>query len=190
MITLSYVFGFFGILLTVIIYQQKSRKGLLTSKLISDAVWFCHYFFLGAYSGAAVAGIGLARELIFINRDKKWAKSILWLPFFILVSIVCTIFTWKNAFCIFTCVASILSVISFYFGIPKVSRTLSYPISACMLTYDIANLSIAGIINEIFTLTSSFIGFLRHDRKNKNKFTKQKETDQSHINGDYENEKR
>ena len=84
---------------------------------------------------------------------------------FIIISIICTVLTWKNLFCIFTCVASILSVISFYIGIPKVSRILSFPISGCMLTYDIANFSIAGIINEIMSLTSSFIGYIRHDRK-------------------------
>jgi hypothetical protein len=187
MITLSYVFGFLGILLTVIIYQQKSRKGLLISKLISDAVWFCHYFFLGAYSGAVIALIGATRELVFINRDKKWGKSILWLPVFIVISIVCTIFTWKDIFCIFTCFASILSVVSFYIGIPKISRILSYPISGCMLTYDIANLSIAGIINEVFTLTSSLIGYFRIDRKNNS--TKLKE-DKNFTNGDFNDEKR
>lgn len=165
MIIASYIFGFLGILCTIIIYQQKSRKNLLISKLVSDVVWFLHYFFLGAYSGAAIAVIGMVRELVFVNKDKKWGRSILWLPVFIIISIVCTILTWKNVFCIFTCIASILSVISFYIGIPKISRILSFPISGCMLTYDIANLSIAGIINEIMSLTSSLIGYLRHDRR-------------------------
>ena len=165
MIIASYVFGILGVLCSVVIYQQKSRKNLLISKLVSDVIWFLHYFFLGAYSGAAIAAIGMIRELVFVNRDKKWGRSLLWLPIFIVISIICTIFTWKNLFCIFTCIASILSVISFYIGIPKVSRILSFPISGCMLTYDIANLSIAGIVNEIMSLTSSLIGYIRHDRK-------------------------
>ena len=165
MIIASYVAGVLGICCTVVIYQQKSRKGLLFSKLVSDGIWFLHYFFLGAYSGAAIAGIGAVRELIFVNKDKKWGRHILWLPTFIIISIVCTILTWKNAFCIFTCVASILSVISFYVGIPKVSRIMSFPISGCMLTYDIANLSFAGIANEILSISSSIIGYIRHDKK-------------------------
>ena len=72
-------------------------------------------------------------------------------------------------FCVFTCLASILSIISFYIGITKTSRILAYPISSCMLTYDIANISVAGIINEILTLTSSIIGYLRHDKKSLSK---------------------
>jgi hypothetical protein len=59
-----------------------------------------------------------------------------------------------------------------------------------MLTYDIANLSIAGIINELFTLTSSLIGYFRIDRKNKNANTLAKENQENFTNGDSNYEKR
>lgn len=165
MIILSNIFGFLGICSTVIIYQQKNRKALLVCKLLSDLIWFLHYLFLGAYSGAAIAAIGAFRELVFVNREKRWGRSMLWLPFFIIVSVVCTVLTWKSVFSVFTCVASCLSVIGFYIGKPRLSRILSFPISACMLTYDIASRSIAGIVNEIFAITSSIVGLLILDRK-------------------------
>ena len=159
------IFGFLGICCTVAVYQQKSRRGLLVSKLLSDLIWFLHYVFLGAYSGAAIAAIAACRELVFVNKEKKWAKSKLWLPFFMLVAIACTVLTWKNVFSIFTGVASCLSVVGFFIGSPKLSRILSFPISACMLTYDVASRSIAGIVNEFFTLGSSLVGILTIDRK-------------------------
>ena len=159
------IFGFFGICSTAVIYQQKSRRSLLVSKLVSDVIWFLHYFLLGAYSGAAIAFIGALREIVFVNKSKKWATSPLWLPIFILISVVCTVLTWKNIFTSFTLIASCLSIIGFFIGKPKFSRILSFPISACMLTYDIASKSIAGVINEIFALTSSVIGLLIIDRK-------------------------
>lgn len=165
MTVLANIFGFLGIGSTVFIYLQKKRKSLLVSKLLSDVIWFLHYLFLGAYSGAAIAAIGACRECVFVNRDKRWCKSVVWLPIFIVVSLVCTALTWKNAFSLFACAASCTSVISFYIGSPKISRVLSFPISACMLTYDIANGSIAGIVNEIFAVTSSVIGVLVYDRK-------------------------
>ena len=174
MTILSNIFGFLGICCTVIIYQQKNRRSLLISKLLSDAVWLLHYLFLGAYSGAAIAAIGACRELVFVNRDKKWGKSKLWLPLFITVSIICTALTWKNVFSLFTCIASCTSVIGFYIGKPKLSRILSFPISACMLTYDIASNSIAGIINEIFALCSSILGIIILDRKRINENATQK----------------
>lgn len=159
------IFGALGIASTFLIYQQKTRTGLILSKLLSDVIWFLHYFLLSAYSGAAIAVIGIVRELIFVNKEKKWAKHPFWLYFFLVLSFGCAYFTWKNVFSILPCIASAVSVISFWIGKPKLSRLLSYPISACMLSYDIAVGSVMGIINEIFTIGSSVIGYLRLDKK-------------------------
>ena len=167
MIIASNIFGALGILTTIVVYQQKSRKGLLISKLLCDAVWCLHYIFLSAYSAAAIAIIGVLREMVFVNRHKKWGKSPLWLLFFLILSVVCTIFTWKNYFSIFTCVASCLAVTGFFIGKPKLSRILSFPISACMITYDVAFGSYLGIANEILALGSSLVGLIVIDRKMK-----------------------
>ena len=165
---LSTIFGIMGIGSTVVIYQQKTRKGLMLSKLVSDVIWFLYYFSMTAYSGAAVAVIGLMRELVFINKEKKWAKHPLWLVFFLVLSVICGYITWKNVFSLLPCIASVVSVISFWVGNPRLSRILTYPISACMLTYDIACSAILGIVNELLTVTSSIIGAIRLDRAKKN----------------------
>ena len=167
MITLSYVAGFLGIISTVVIYQQKTRIGLLISKLISDVIWFCQYALIGAWSGAAISVIAMIRELIFINRKKKWANSPLWLLLFIALSGVSGILTWKNLYSIFPCIASALAVIGFWIGNPKLSRFLSYPISSCMLTYAISNTAYMAIINELLSIGSSVVGNIRHDFKNR-----------------------
>ena len=164
---LSKIFGFIGVASTIFIYQQKSRKGLLVSKLISDVFWLAHYALLGAYSGAASAIIALTRELVFINRDKKWAKSRWWLVLFLVLSALSAVVTWKNAFSLLPAAASALSVISFWIGSPCLARIFSFPISASMLSYDIVCSSTAGIINEVLALSSSVVGILRHDIKHK-----------------------
>lgn len=161
----SYIFGALGMATTVLIYQQKNRKGLLFSKLLSDVIWFLYYMCLSAYSGAAIAVIGIIRELVFINREKKWANHPFWLVFFLLLSLGSAFITWKNMFSVLPCIASAISIISFWIGNPKLSRILSYPISACMLTYNISCVAVIGVINEIFTITSSIIGAVRLDRK-------------------------
>ena len=162
---LSTIFGVLGMATTVLIYQQKTRKGLILSKLLSDVIWFLYYICLSAYSGAAIAVIGMIRELVFINRQKNWAKHPIWLVFFLVLSFVSAIITWKNIYSILPCIASAISVISFWIGNPKLSRKLSYPISACMLTYNVTCVAVIGVINEIFTVISSIIGTIRLDRK-------------------------
>lgn len=164
---ISDIFGIVGVLLTVILYQQKNRKSLLVYKLVIDVVWLGHYAFIGAYSGAAVCVIAALRELIFVKRDPRNKKGIIWLPIFIAVAVVSTVLTWNNVFSLLTGIASCIAVISFFIGKPKLSRIFVFPISTCMLIYDIAFGSVAGIVNECFAVTSSAVGIFLHDRKNK-----------------------
>ena len=164
---ISDILGVLGILITVAVYQQKRRESLLFSKLILDLVWFLHYCFIGAFSGAAVAAIAAFREFIYVKRDRNNPKGIIWLPAFIAVAIVSTVLTWNGIFSLFTCFASCIAVVSFFIGNPKLSRILAFPVSACMLTYDLACGSIAGVINESLAMVSSAVGILRYDIRKK-----------------------
>lgn len=162
---MAYFIGVLGIIANMLIYQQKSGKKLILYKLISDILWALHYALLSAYSGAAIAVIGIFREIVFYNQDKKWAKSKLWLVFFLLCSVVSAAITWKSAYSILPAFASVLSVIGFWRANPRLSRGLSFPISFAMLTYDVTCNSYTGIVNEIFTLISSVIGIIRYSKR-------------------------
>lgn len=161
---ISYITGAFGIAANVLIYQQKSGKKLLIYKLISDILWVAHYFSLQANAAASIAAINIFREIVFYNKNKKWACSNLWVVFFVLCSIASAVFTWKSAFSILPALASVLSIISFRKSDPNLSRSLAFPISASMLTYDIFCGSVMGIVNEIFTLLSAATGKKRFER--------------------------
>ena len=79
----SVIFGGCGIIANATIYQQKKRQKILWFKLVSNILWSAHYLFLFAYAGMGVCLIGVVRESIFINKDKKWAKSKIWLVIFL-----------------------------------------------------------------------------------------------------------
>ena len=164
---ISEILGFIGVGLNAVVYQQKKRNRLLVFKLISDVVWMLHYGLMGNYSGAAVATIGIARESTFLVTDKKGIDR---RPF-LLVFLGCACFsvwlTWGGWFSVLPATASFLSVISFWQQKPRVSRLLALPISACMVIYSTMVGSYAGIANEIFTVTSTVIGIIRHDIKKK-----------------------
>ncbi len=156
------IFGAFGVAANVIIYQQESGKKLLLWKLLSDILWMIQYLCLGAFSGAAIAAVGIIRETVFLNQSKKWAQGKGWLLLFLVLSLVSAVFTWKSIFSILPAFASALSVFSFWKNKPTLARSLAFPISVSMLTYDIFCGSYLGIANEIFTLVSAFIGVLRN----------------------------
>lgn len=162
---ISEILGFIGVALNAAVYQQKKRDRLLIFKLISDVVWTLHYGIPGNYSGAAVAAIGIARESTFLVTDKKGIDRRPFLLVFLGCACFSAWFTWGGWFSVLPATASFLSVISFWQQKPRVSRLLSLPISACMLTYAIMSNSWAGIANEVFTVSSTVIGIIRYDIK-------------------------
>ena len=165
MTLVAQIVGLLAVALFLLSYQQKKRKRLLVIKWISDVVWTVYYGLRMNYSGAAVAAIGIARESTFLVIEDKKIDRRPFLVFFFLCACVSVYFTWGGWFSVLPATASFLSVISFWQQKPRVSRLLTIPISACMLTYSIMVGSAPGISNEIFTLSSTFIGIIRHDIK-------------------------
>ena len=182
----SQCFGILGIITSFIIFQQKDRKKLVFFKLISDIVWAVNYFLILAYAGAAIAIIGIFREIFAYNKDKKFAKSILWPIFFIVVGVGAALFMgpvfeliangeWKfNWFSVLPAAATTISVICLWQSKTKNSRLYAYPISACMLTYNIISLNFTGIANEFLTVSSTTIGYFRNDRVKKTESSEDK----------------
>ncbi len=159
------IIGALGIGANCIIYQQKNGKNLLMWKLISDILWLFHYLSLNAYSGCAVALIGVFRELVFYRENKRGTKNIFYLLIFICITIFSSVLTWKGIVSVFPALASIISIISFWRASPTLSRKLAYPVSGLMLTYDLSCNSYVGIINEILTLSATTIAIIINKRK-------------------------
>ena len=157
---LASVVGALGIGANVWIYQQKTGQRLLVFKLISDVLWALHYLLLGGYSGAAIASIGIIRESIFLHQKYKWAQSRLWLLLFVALALGAAVLTWQSPMSILPTVASLLSVFGFWRNKPILSKILAFPISLCMLTYDIYVWSYMGIANEAFTLISATVAVI------------------------------
>ena len=157
--------GILGIAANCIIYQQKNGKNLLLWKLISDVLWLLHYLFLNAYSGCAVALIGVFRELVFYRENKKGQKRPFFLMFFIIVTICSSILTWKGIASIFPALASVISIAGFWKANPKISRKLAFPISTLMLSYDLTCNSYMGMVNEILTMGATTIAIIHVKRK-------------------------
>lgn len=159
-IIIATTIGALGIGANAVIYQQRTGKRLLIWKLISDVLWAAHYLILGGFSAAAIACVGIVRECIFLNQRRAWARSKLWLLLFVALSIGSAALTWDSAISLLPATASVLSVFGFWRANPTLSKILAYPIAGCMLAYDVCILSYMGMINEIFTLTSTTVAVI------------------------------
>ena len=162
---LAQVLGLGGTYMLFTLYQQKERKKLLLRKLCADVLWGIHYVCLGAVAGAIPNIMGVFREIVFMNSDKKWAKSLIWPAVFIIVSWILAIISWKSALSLLPMCASTLVTISLWIKSPKLTRLLTVPVCTAFIIYDIFVGSYAGIINESISLVSIIIAFFRNDYK-------------------------
>lgn len=174
---IAQLFGLGAMVALFLVYQQKSRKGMLFAKLTADVCWVLHYVCLGGIAGMIPNAVGIFRELVFVNRTKhRWAQCVLWPVLFIVLNWALgfrTFYAWYNLLPI---TASTFVTISLWIDNPRLTKIISAPISAAFLTYDIFVHSYVGIVNESIAIISILLFFLG-ERTMKNKvFTQDQPT--------------
>ncbi|MBE6593416.1 MAG: YgjV family protein [Ruminococcaceae bacterium] len=185
---ISQLFGAVGIFISITIYAGKNRSNIITCKFISDIVWAVNYTLIGAYTGALLNVIAMARETVFYNRGKKkWASSRLWLYVFILLVLISPAIDLMKpgVFSIaplFPAVGSTFAVLSFYCLNEKRMRLLGLIAQLLWLVYGFFPFNPTGIISCSLTIVSIIIGALRAH--------KDKTADADTVNIDQKGEKK
>ena len=160
------IFGIGAMISLFCIYQQKSRKNILISKLCADVFWCVHYFLLGGYSGMIPNFVGMFRELVFINRkEKKWANVILWPILFIGINWALGFGTISSIYNLLPITASNFVTVSLWIDNPTLTKIISIPVSVAFLIYDVYVDSYIGIVNESIAIISIIIFFIKKKGK-------------------------
>lgn len=170
--TVAQIVGFGGAALNGLSFQQKKRKGIIGVQIGAAVLFIIHYILLGAYTGAALNFIGLLRSIVFINNDKKWAKSPVWLGVFVVISAVSSVLTWVDWYSVLPAAAMILTTVSYWLKSETKIRLVTFPSSPCWLIYNIITGSVAGIITECIVMSSLIIAIVRYDILKKEKVKK------------------
>ena len=161
-------FGIGTMISLFLIYQQKSRKGILICKLSADVFWIAHYFCLGAVAGMIPNFVGVFRETVFLNRKtKRWASSPVWVAVFILLNFSLGIASFKNWYDMIPIIASSFVTVSLWIDSPNLTKSISLPVSASFLTYDVFVGSYIGILNESISILSILLYFFKTYREGK-----------------------
>ena len=165
---IAQLFGLGAMISLFSIYQQNSRKRLIVCKLCADVCWVVHYFFLGAYGGMVPNFVGIFRELVFLQRDRKpWAGKP-WIPLiFIAVNWCIGFSTFSSPINILPIAASTFVTISLWLRKPALTKLISVPVSLTFLIYDCFVGSYVGIINESLAILSILINYMKNKKKNK-----------------------
>lgn len=150
------------------IFQFTERRKMVVLKLVSDLLWITHFLLIGGYTATLTTGIAVFREVIFYFKgSKKWAASFWWAIIFSLLFVACVPLTWQNIFSIFPAVASILATWCFWVNKTEVGKIIQLPSTLCMLIYNIVYSSYSGVVNQLITVCSIVVFFVKKLIKNK-----------------------
>lgn len=176
---LAQAFGIIGMIFNLLVFQQKTHKGVTLCQFFAAVAFCANYLMLGAFVGGILNFVGALRAAVFYFKDKTRANSIFWLIFFILAfasSYPLTFLAFGTKptvgnliIEVLPVVAMIIITISLRLGSAKAVRFMGLFSSPMWLTYNFFSGSIGAVASEILNLISMVIGIIRFDIKREKK---------------------
>lgn len=160
--------GFIGIALNIIAVQFNKHWQIILVKTLGSFMFVIQYILLKAWTGAAMDGIGILRNIIFIFTVKRGKPTLLWIIFFAALTVTFGVLTFEGLISLLAITAKLLSCIAYGINNPRTIRYLGLPTSMLWITYNSIHISIAGVINEILVTSSIIIAEIRYIKMTKN----------------------
>lgn len=152
--------GIVAVMFSVLSFQAKSDKPLLIMQTGGSFLFCIHYVMIGAYTGLAMNAVGIVRNIVYYNKDKKIFSGKLPPVIFGCMAAVFGAFTWQGWHSLFIIVGIVINSVCMSMRDPQNIRKSILVTSPLVLVYNIFELSIGGILNESLSIISSVIGIL------------------------------
>ena len=161
----------------IISYQFKSKKTLLFIQFISASLFAVNMFMLDALMGGILNIVGMARALVYMNKEKikipiKLVNFIFIILYLTSYALAFTLFdtepTTKNLIVeLLPVIGTSVMTIAISGNDAKRIRLWGFINSPCWLIYNCFNFAIGGILCESISLVSITSAFIRIDLKGK-----------------------
>ena len=155
--------GLVGSVLAITSLQSGSRKKILSLPALCCVLWVTHYGLLGAWTGALINCLGLGRAVVCSCNDRKWAKSPLWLAFFLACYAISPVLTWDGPHCLLLGGAMMLTTVALWVHDMRLTRLLFLLNSPLVLVYNLAAGSYSCAAIEVVALASFALAVWRFD---------------------------
>lgn len=155
--------GCMGIVVAFLSFQCRTHKGIMWYKSGTELLFSFQYFLLGAYTGAGLNLVGIARNLIFAHQIEKKRPVKPFVILFCGIILVYGVVSWQGILSLFIIASKLVSTAAYSMRNPFHLRLLSLPTSACWLVHNLVVDSYEGAICEAFTLLSILIALVRFD---------------------------
>ena len=162
------VFSVLAAITSFISFQFKKPLHLIIANSICAVLMTISYYFLGAYSGMALNGICLVRNLTYAAKGKgrffDWKG---WPIVYSLAMVAAVPLTWNGPMSLLITVALIINT---WFISLNDNQKLRYSIlvtSTMVIIYNVYVFSLGGILYEGIGIVSSIIGIIRYSKLRK-----------------------
>ena len=175
MFILAQVLSISAMTLNALSYQCRKRGHILLMQLLANSLFIGAYALLNAPVGAMMNVLGVLRGCMYSDGVRKklnvrWLNGVFAVGFFAAYALSFLVFgkapTAGNLVLeLLPAIAMVISTLGFGKGDAKSVRTYSAVSTPLWLVYNSLNLSIGGILSDLFTLLSSLTAYWRLDKK-------------------------
>ena len=158
---LGQALGVVAVILGFVTYQMKSPKALLIVNLITCGVFCLLYLLIGAISGAVMNGLGILRNVVYTNRDKKIFSSPAWPFIWAAVMLVAGLVTWQDWRSVLMVCALVINSMALSMKNAQHIRYSLLITCPLVMIYDVLLHSYGGIVYEGMSIVSAIIGIIR-----------------------------
>ncbi len=154
-------------------YLLKNRKKILTANFVAHIGQATAMFLLNGYTGAAMAGIMMLRDITLLIQEIKKSKgteinkkvdlTILIITIILIVAL--TTFTYNGPLSLLSVVATLITTFAVWQKNTKLYKLLGIIAGILWLAYNIFILSIMGIILETIIIICSVMGYIKERKK-------------------------
>lgn len=157
--------GVLAVILFVLSYQQKTRKGIVLCNVISRALYVAQYILLFAFEGAMLDVIGIAASILAQKKDTSFIKKNLKIIVVCvnLAIVVAGLLLYKNAFSLLPMFGVLLHTGAFWLTNEKYIRIVSFFGSPFWLVYNVYSMAYGSAAGDIMTMVSIGIAIFRYD---------------------------
>lgn len=164
---LPQIIGLLAVATFLLSYQQKKRKNIIITNVVSRLLYIFQYLLLGAFSGAVLDVLGMISSLIAERKHSKFIKSHI-KAFFVSINIVIIIagsviaVINKSFLDVFPIIGVLLHTNAFWINDEKIIRRISLLGSPFWFIYNFLSRAYGSAIGDILTMVSIIIAMIKY----------------------------
>ncbi len=159
------IFGILGLILSVIPFQFKKHKHIVSCKMASSLAFSAQYFLLGptAYTGAWLDLVSALRNFLFYKFVEKKISTLPLIIFFSGLVLFLGIHSWAGAVTLLALIPKLLTSVSYGMRNEKLLRLITLPSCIFWIAYNCIVGGYEAAFSDLLSFVSILVAIYRYD---------------------------